>query len=314
MPNLAETDFLRLKLGNGSAPHKPILLLAVLRAFDRGLIIENRIEPSAELIDLFFGHWARLVPEGRYQRRFFLPFFHLRSERSGLWKLHAMPGFETHALTRARSVKSLGALLAFQAWAELRPDVYQRWLVPENRAADRLIIMARYFPGQSLPHELPSQLGLFEQQVQHDSPETYVARQLQLLQHDEEEEQVLRGAAFKRKVPELYTYTCAFTGLHVSNARNTRLVDACHIVPWADSFDDTITNGIALSPTLHRAFDRGMIGIADDYSVIVAHDLRETDSPHAIRPLHGQKLYLPRNNRHWPDRRNLAKHRERWGL
>lgn len=32
---------------------------------------------------------------------------------------------------------------------------------------------------------------------------------------------------------------------------NAQLVDACHIVPFAISKDDTINNGISLSPNLH---------------------------------------------------------------
>jgi putative restriction endonuclease len=62
MPATSLPDYLRLKRANGIAPHKPILLLAVLKAFDEGLIIENRIEPSPELINLFNGYWATLTP------------------------------------------------------------------------------------------------------------------------------------------------------------------------------------------------------------------------------------------------------------
>lgn len=32
------------------------------------------------------------------------------------------------------------------------------------------------------------------------------------------------------------------------------MVDACHVIPFAESFDDTITNGLALAPTLHRIY------------------------------------------------------------
>jgi putative restriction endonuclease len=305
-------DYLRLKQGGGNAPHKPIMLLAVLRAFDEGLIIENRIEPSAELINLFNGYWQALVPTERPQGRFHYPFFYLKNERSGLWTLHTLPGFE-RALTRGRDIKSLGALTNFEAYATLRDDVYQRWLNPEYRVAARLALMAHYFNGQALPLTLTDHLREIEQQIVHDSPETYKARQHQLIQVEEEEEQILRGAAFKRKIPELYEYRCAITGLRVQNRRAVNLIDACHIVPWADSFDDTISNGIALCPNMHRAFDRGLISIAADHSVLVAPDLLESASSHAIRPFAGKRLMLPNEKRHWPAPENLARHRERWG-
>jgi len=65
-----------------------------------------------------------------------------------------------------------------------------------------------------------------------------------------------RDSAFARRVLEAYQNRCAITRLQL------RLVDAAHIVPVAheDSTDD-VTNGLALSPTLHRAFDNGLIYI-----------------------------------------------------
>jgi putative restriction endonuclease len=313
MPPASLPDYLLLTRANGRAPHKPIMLLAVLRAFDEGLIIENRIEPSAELINLFNGYWQALVHDDKFQRRFYLPFFHLKNERSGLWKLHTLPGFE-HGLTRGRDIKSLGALIAFEAYATLHPYVYQRWLHAEYRGADRLSLMAHYFTGQAMPVELPDHLREIEQQIVQDSPEAYVSRQMQRIQVEEEEEQILRGAAFKRKIPELYEYRCAITGLRVQNQRAVNLIDACHIVPWADSFDDTISNGIALCPNMHRAFDRGLISIGSDLTLLVANDLRESESSHAIRPFAGKRLMLPNEKRHWPAPENLAQHRERWGF
>lgn len=313
MPPAALPDYLRLNRANGRAPHKPVLLLAVLKAFDEGLITENRIEPSPDLVNLFNGYWSTLVHDTGYQRRFFLPFYHLKNERSGQWTLHTLPGFQ-HALTDARSIKSLSALIAFQAYAELRSDVYQRWLDPEHRAADRLTLMATYFTGQALPQQLPDHIREIEYHIEHDSPEAYVARQLEHIQEEEEEEQVLRSAAFKRKIPQLYGHRCAVTGLRVESLRNATLIDACHIVPWADSYNDTITNGIALCPNMHRAFDRGLISIADDLTLLVTPDLRENDSAFAIRPFAGKQLLLPADQQHWPARENLSRHRERFGF
>ncbi|MBK6369931.1 MAG: hypothetical protein IPF64_08930 [Flavobacteriales bacterium] len=84
----------------------------MLKAFDEGLVIDNRVEPTAELINLFNGYWDSLVPAASPRGRFYYPFFYLKNDRSGLWTLHTLPGFE-HALTRGKDIKSLGALLAF---------------------------------------------------------------------------------------------------------------------------------------------------------------------------------------------------------
>ena len=65
-----------------------------------------------------------------------------------------------------------------------------------------------------------------------------------------------RDSAFAKRVVEAYQNRCAITRMQL------RLVDAAHILPVAhqDSTDD-VKNGIALSPTLHRAFDNGLVYI-----------------------------------------------------
>jgi putative restriction endonuclease len=313
MPPASLPDYLRLTRANGRAPHKPVLLLAVLRAFDEGLIIENRIEPSAELINLFNGYWQALVHDDKFQRRFYLPFFHLKNERSGLWTLHTLPGFDS-TLTRGRDVKSLSTLINFAAYGELRRDVYERWLIAANRSMDRQALMATYFVGEELPEELPDRIGEIAALMVSEPAGVYIPSDPRLSIDEKDEELTLRGGAFKRKIPELYEYRCAITGLRVQNRRAVNLIDACHIVPRADSFDDTIGNGIALCPNMHRAFDRGLISIAADHSVLVTPDLLESASSHAIRPFAGKRLMLPNEKRCWPAPENLARHRERWGF
>ena len=49
-----------------------------------------------------------------------------------------------------------------------------------------------------------------------------------------------------------------------------RLVDAAHILPvGAPGSLDDVTNGIALSPTFHRAYDAGFIYLVGDYRMNV---------------------------------------------
>ena len=63
-----------------------------------------------------------------------------------------------------------------------------------------------------------------------------------------------RAANFRRKVLDAYGHRCAVTRMQL------RLVDAAHIVPVAvEGSTDATTNGIALSSTMHRAFDSGLI-------------------------------------------------------
>ncbi|WP_379661331.1 HNH endonuclease [Pseudopedobacter beijingensis] len=45
--------------------------------------------------------------------------------------------------------------------------------------------------------------------------------------------------------------------MRLSSTYGHHFIDACHIIPFSLTHDDRITNGIALCPNMHRAFDRG---------------------------------------------------------
>ena len=90
------------------------------------------------------------------------------------------------------------------------------------------------------------------------------------------------------------------------------MVDACHIVPFRESHDDTITNGIALCPNLHRAFDRGLIGIDNDYRVIVSNVFREEESNYSIKTFEHRQIILPKDKLYYPLVNNLKRHREKY--
>jgi putative restriction endonuclease len=68
-----------------------------------------------------------------------------------------------------------------------------------------------------------------------------------------------RAADFRRRVLFAYGNQCAVTRVQL------RLVDAAHIVPvGAPGSSDHVTNGVALSPTYHRAFDAGLIYLDEE--------------------------------------------------
>jgi putative restriction endonuclease len=52
---------LKRDMKNGGAPHKPILLLSVIRLFENGLFTDNRIYVLPELVASFKANWAKLV-------------------------------------------------------------------------------------------------------------------------------------------------------------------------------------------------------------------------------------------------------------
>ena len=129
---------------------------------------------------------------------------------------------------------------------------------------------------------------------------------------DLEEEIILRSHIFKQAILEQYDHRCAVSGMKIAFQGNVSMVDACHIVPFAESYDDTITNGIALSPTFHRAFDRGLITVSDDYRVVVHSKVKDYYPQVGIQQYHCLPLQLPGDARFYPSQEKLAEHRRRF--
>ena len=120
------------------------------------------------------------------------------------------------------------------------------------------------------------------------------------------------GGVLEQVVPRVYDYTCCVSSMRITVGTRVRLVDACHIVPFAESRDDTIVNGLSLCPNLHRAFDRGLIRIDADYRVVVSSMVTEREGAYGLRDLAARKILLPMEESWWPGRENLERHWERW--
>ncbi|MGR3321790.1 MAG: HNH endonuclease [Pseudooceanicola sp.] len=118
-----------------------------------------------------------------------------------------------------------------------------------------------------------------------------------------------RDPIFQRLVKSAYDGRCAISGLSLRNGGGRPEVQAAHIRPVKADGPDIVQNGIALSGTLHWMFDRGLITVAEDHSIIVSHN--KVDKETADRLLHpGQKLILPKNPRDHPHPDFLQYHRE----
>ncbi|MCJ8239059.1 HNH endonuclease [Peteryoungia algae] len=84
-----------------------------------------------------------------------------------------------------------------------------------------------------------------------------------------------RDAKFRQHIREVYDRTCAFTGLRLINGRGRPEVEAAHIVPVEKGGNDSIQNGIALSGTVHWMFDRGLLSLADDFTILQSRQMNE---------------------------------------
>ena len=298
----------------GKAPHKPILMLAVIEAFNKGLIQENKIYITPELLSLFRGFWDSLVTTN-HTPNFALPFFHLQNEKQKYWFLESSIGLK-NAITSSHSIRSLKALQQYVYYAYLSDELYIAISQIQSRNELKKSILKRYFNMEQV-HVTYDALGDAMNHILNDDVVTYkksVIEEINEPREIQEEKQFIRGAAFKKTIPKIYKNTCAITGLSVDATINVSMIDACHIIPFAESYNDTITNGIALSPNMHRAFDRGLISIDNNYRVLVSSKFIESDSVYSIRQFEGSSIILPEKSSYYPSLESLAYHRKRFSF
>jgi putative restriction endonuclease len=149
------------------------------------------------------------------------------------------------------------------------------------------------------PRTIEQPLGLGDEQLEIERPiiERVVARPF-------------RDAAFSSAVRAAYENTCAITGLKIINGGGRPEVQAAHIQPVAEAGPDSVRNGLALSSTIHWMFDRGLLSLDDDLTVLVAEGHVPDTVNRLINP--GRKLRLPARPEFRPHPRFLQYHRRKF--
>lgn len=80
---------------------------------------------------------------------------------------------------------------------------------------------------------------------------------------------IARGSAFREGVRSQYVWRCAISKIDVVTPSSLFEVEAAHIVPLSEGGSDDIRNGIALTQTVHWAFDRGLIGVSPNRTIYI---------------------------------------------
>jgi len=297
--------------GLGRAPHKPILLLSIIQLVQRNIITSNRIFITPELILSFKSNWQRLV-DTKHTPNFSLPFFHLRSEP--FWHLVTIPGMEL-AVNNSKSIKSFKSLKESVAFAEIDKGLFLLMSNIETSEFLKEQILNHYFQTTKkyYPSAIISDAEIkIENEILNEPKSTYQNLILDLkekLDDDEYQEEIfVRGGLFKKTIPKIYNYQCCISGMKIETSTNAQMVDACHIIPFSISHDDTIPNGISLSPNLHRAYDRGLITINKDYIVRISPTVMDNNSVYSISQFEGAKLLLPKTTKWYPSPESLIWH------
>ncbi len=308
------TQFAKLRRDHkfGGAPHKPILLLAIFSLIRKGIITSIHIEITPELVLEFKEFWNCLV-ETPHTPNFSLPFFHMRSEP--FWTLITKLG-AIIPVTSSHSIKSFRALHETVLYAVIDIDLYSYLQDPTTNFFVSDWMVNHYFKNSRLMDVQPGQdlFSQLEAEILQEDKVHYQQKIKELeatLSPDQFAEEVfVRSGVFKREILKIYNYTCAISGMRIETSTNVQMVDACHIIPFATSLDDTIGNGICLSPNLHRAFDRGLITITESYKVKISSKIKEANTPFMLFKFEGMTIKLPENSAFMPLKENIAWHQQ----
>jgi putative restriction endonuclease len=119
----------------------------------------------------------------------------------------------------------------------------------------------------------------------------------------------IRDRFFRRRIVEAYEARCAVTGLRLINGGGRAEVEAAHIRPVEHGGPDIVTNGIALSGTVHWMFDRGLISLSDELEILVSRHVNDPSEIHNMINRNGF-ANKPVRNTDRPHPAFLAWHRE----
>ena len=301
-----ENAFSKLKRGVtpfGLAPHKPIFLLTIIDLIDKGIISENKIYVNTELVAAFLNNWDNLVTEP-FKPDFTQPFYYLQNDKisgNSFWFVKPLIGWQLSA-----HVKNFNKLITIVEYGYFSENLFYLLIDKNSRTSLKQTILRTYFPTNAKSLDENSYINNLSSDILNEPIPAY--RKLLI---STEEEVYVRNGLFKRLVPKVYYNSCAFTGWKVQTASGLSLVDACHIKPFSICKEDHINNGISLSPNIHRAFDRGLLSLDEDFKIIVSSQIIAVNTlNNSLKNLKGKKIKLPVNKLQYPGQEYLLWHRE----
>jgi putative restriction endonuclease len=289
------------------APHKPFLLLSLMDLIAQGTITINFIEPSFELVDTFNTYWNNTMPVGSKTSMAY-PFPRLKTD--SFWHLIPNPGYEDQININFSSMTRLREVCA---GAKMDDDLFQLMCKPETREQLRAVMIETYFAPE-IRTKVLEQGHLNYAAHQYSEKLLKVAewkKQFEKQEDEPEWQKKIRDSGFRRTIVNLYQHRCALCGIRMLTPEGYTIVDASHVKPWKDSFDDRPTNGMALCKLCHWSFDKGLMSVGKEYEVLVSKRVSiEKNYPGHILTLTDRPIFTPEEEKFYPAQDNLHWHRK----
>lgn len=290
------------------APHKPLVLLAIMDRFAEGAYPTNLIELDDELGELFAIYWALAEPPS-LRGNIAMPLYHLQSDK--FWHLLPREGYEER-LKYGGKIHSILKLRETVYGAKLDDDLFELLQQKESRDTLRTVLINSYFAPE-LRQKLIRQGKI--------NLESYFYSQDLLSKAKEkkvkdsifpEQEYAVRDQGFKRTMRRVYDHRCALCGIRVKTAEGKTAVVGAHIIPWHVSHNDDPRNGLSLCRLCHWTFDEGLLTINLDYIVQTSPQLNSMGNLSAhLALLNNRSMIRPLDSDFLPASESLSWHMDK---
>jgi putative restriction endonuclease len=247
------------------APHKPLLVLMALgRLAETGSSELPWSDIEERLADLI-AEFGPATSTGRRQSAAY-PFTHLRTD--GLWRL-----------SRDVPMDTLGPLDAAPIIGRLDSSLERALPRPGQIEEAARLLVDTQFPRTVSPDVLIA-VGLDPDQVFTSGS---------FLPPDPEKRR--RSSSWPLAILEAWDRQCAFCGFDGQFGSSPVGLEAAHIRWFNLGGPDEMNNGMALCSLHHKLFDRGALGLDQEYRILVSTVFSaRTDAAKRIYNLHSQHL------------------------
>jgi putative restriction endonuclease len=108
---------------------------------------------------------------------------------------------------------------------------------------------------------------------------------------------VARSSVFPLLVRQEYGFRCCVSGVQIESPSHVYEVEAAHVVPVTQGGSDDVRNGLALSRSLHWAFDRGLFGIKTDRTIYIPRRVNNMEGNRFLTQFAGKPMASAQTDR-----------------
>jgi putative restriction endonuclease len=112
---------------------------------------------------------------------------------------------------------------------------------------------------------------------------------------EETQSRIARTVVFREQVRNEYERRCCISGILVATPTGLFETESAHVVPVGEGGSDDIRNGIALTQTIHWAFDKGLVGILPTRRIHIPRAVKLGPENAMLKQLDGKAIAEAKN-------------------